>query len=83
MNKLDVKALGLAVGVFWGLYCLILGLIAMSFGCGTALLEMIGSYYIGYKPTLLGSLVGGVWGLIDGFICGAVVAWVYNRLTAA
>ncbi|HHT9155715.1 MAG TPA: bacteriophage holin, partial [Candidatus Tripitaka sp. YC43] len=63
-------------------YCLILGLIAMSFGCGTALLEMIGSYYIGYKPTLLGSLVGGVWGLIDGFICGAVVAWVYNKLTA-
>lgn len=80
MNRLDIKALGLAVGIFWPLYCVILGLISMSFGCGTALLEIIGSCYIGYKPTFLGSLVGGMWGLMDGFVCGAVVAWLYNRL---
>jgi hypothetical protein len=80
MNKLDVKALGLALGIFWGLYCIILGLVAMLCGYGTSLLEVIASYYIGYKPTLLGSLIGGIWGFIDGLICGVITAWLYNKL---
>jgi len=80
MNKLDIKALGLAVGIFWGLYCALLGMVAMLFGCGTGLVELLSDYYVGFKPTLLGSMVGGIWGLVDGFICGGVVAWLYNRL---
>lgn len=80
MNKLDIKALGLTVGIFWGLYCVLLGITSMLFGYGTPLLELLASLYVGYKPTLLGSLAGGLWAFADGFIGGAVVAWLYNRL---
>jgi hypothetical protein len=28
----------------------------------------------------LGSVIGLVWGLVDGMIGGALIAWVYNRI---
>ena len=36
--------------------------------------------YIGYKPTVLGSVLGGIWGFFDAGIGGVVVAWLYNML---
>jgi hypothetical protein len=37
--------------------------------------------YPGYSPGGLGSVVLlTVWGLVDGALAGAVVAWLYNRL---
>ncbi len=80
MNKLDIKALGLAIGIYWGLCCVLLGLSSTFLGFGTPLVELFASEYIGYKPTILGSLIGGLWGFVDGFIGGAVVAWLYNKL---
>lgn len=80
MNRLDVKALGLTVGIFWGLYCIILGLTSMLFDYGTPLLKLLSCLYVGYEPTPLGSVIGGLWAFLDGFIGGAVVAWLYNRL---
>jgi hypothetical protein len=80
MNKLDVKALGLTVGIFWSLYCVLLGLTSMLLDFGTPLLELLSCLYVGYKPTPLGAVIGGLWAFLDGFIAGAVVAWLYNRL---
>ena len=36
--------------------------------------------YRGYTVTPIGSLIGLVWALVDGFIGGAIFAWVYNRI---
>jgi len=79
-NKLDIKALGLASGIIWGLLMLSLGLMNMFFSWGGALEEVMGTLYIGYKPTILGSIIGGIWGFFDLGIAGALLAWLYNKL---
>jgi len=78
--KLDVKAAGLALGTVWGAGVLIAGLLAMT-GFGAEFVAAIGQYYIGYAATLIGSIIGGVWGFIDAFIGGVVIAWLYNKFS--
>lgn len=52
----------------------------MAVRLGTALVNLIASLYIGFAPTLPGSILGAIWGLFDGFIGGVVLAWTYNQL---
>lgn len=66
----------------WFIYIVSLGLLAGFFNWGVPFVELMGSLYIGYKPTLIGSLVGGVWALVDGAIAGVIIALVYNRLVS-
>jgi hypothetical protein len=80
MAKLDIKAFALAVGIVWAVGAFILGIAAMLFGWGTAWLELIGSCYIGYKATLVGSIIGAFWGFCDAGIGAMLVAWLYNKL---
>ena len=79
MNKLSVKGLALAGGVLWSFYTLLIGLAAWLFNWGTGLVSVMASLYIGFSPTLAGSLIGAAWAFIDGVIGGAVIAWVYNK----
>lgn len=79
MFKLQINALGISVGVIWAAYILFCGITA-SFGWGAALVDAISSLYIGYGPTFLGAVIGAIWGFVDGYIAGVVIAWLYNRL---
>ena len=38
--------------------------------------------YIGYEFTPVGSVIGFLWGFVDGLIGGAIVAWLYNLVAA-
>lgn len=80
MGRLDLKALALAGGVLWSAGILLLGLAAWLFDWGTALVTLFASLYVGYAPTLAGSFIGAAWGFIDGLVCGAAFAWLYNAL---
>lgn len=80
MAKLDVKALGLAFGIVWGVALLLMGIAAMLFSYGDRFVKALGSIYCGYKATVLGSLIGGIWGFVDAGICGVAIAWLYNKL---
>ena len=44
-------------------------------------LSLLGQYFIGYRVTLLGSLVGLAWGFVVGFALGFFVTATYNWLT--
>jgi hypothetical protein len=79
MMRLSVKGLGLALGVTWGAGVLMLGLIG-AIGWGRAVVDVLGSLYLGFRPTLLGSVIGGAWAFVDGALAGVVVAWLHNRL---
>jgi len=79
MNKCSPNALGIAIGVVWAAYVFFCGITA-TFGWGVALVDAISSLYIGYGPTFLGSVIGAVWGFVDGYIAGIVIAWIYNRI---
>lgn len=78
MQRLSIKGLGLALGVMWGAGVFFLGLMG-TFGWGTPIVELLGSGYIGYGPSLGGSVIGGIWAFVDGAVGGIVLAWLYNR----
>lgn len=81
MAKVDVKALGLAMGIVWGAVMFLLGIMNMLLNWGGALEEVMSSLYIGYKPTFLGSIIGGFWGFFDAGIGGVIMGWLYNKLS--
>ncbi len=81
MSKCQPLALGVAVGVLWAIYVFLAGIIAM-FDWGTALVVALSSLYVGYGASIIGALIGAVWAFADGFIAGAIIAWVYNMVAA-
>ena len=77
-QKLDVWALAIAIGCVWAAAILILGLGARLFGWGLPMVNLFRSLYLGYGPTFTGTAIGTLWAFVDGAICGALVAWIYN-----
>ena len=80
LEKINIKALGLALGLTWAGGVFILGFFA-SFGYGTNLVNFISKLYIGYEPTLTGALTGALWAFVCAFVGGVVVAWLYNKFS--
>ena len=78
--KLDAKAFAISCGVVWGGAMLLLGIINISCSWGAGIEDIMSTLYIGYKPTILGSIIGGIWGFFDAGIGGLIVAWLYNKL---
>lgn len=77
---LNVKAFSLACGITWGLGVFLLGLIATFTGKWAGAVDLIANFYIGFTPTIVGSIIGLVWGFFDALIGGAVIAYLYNKL---
>ncbi len=77
--KIRPVALGLAFGVTWGVSVFLMGIIAYLYAYGKPFVEAMSALYIGYEPSIAGSVIGGVIGFIDAFIGGAVIAWLYNK----
>jgi len=82
--KLNVIALGLAAGLLWGGAVLVVALANLAWpGYGRAFLDLAASLYPGYHPGGAGAaVVGGLYGLVDGAIGGAIFAWLYNLIAA-
>jgi hypothetical protein len=45
-------------------------------------LALLGQYFIGYRVSFLGSLIGVLWAFASGYVVGMIVAWLYNRVVA-
>jgi hypothetical protein len=78
---MNVRSFALAGGIVWGAGVMFLGWIA-AFNWGRALEGVFASLYIGYGPSFLGGVIGGVWAFFDGLIAAALIAWLYNILSA-
>jgi len=46
-------------------------------------LALLGQFFIGYRVTFVGSLIGFAYAFVLGFGVGFGVAWIYNRLVDA
>lgn len=81
---MHLKAFGVASGVMGAFMMLSLGMAwMMNWGAGVANVgQFIASFYVGFNPTVLGILVGAVWGFLDLGIGGLIFAWVYNKVSA-
>jgi len=80
---LSIKGLALTAGVLWGGACLLMGLANLIWpSYAEGMLTMVASVYPGYHgPAGFGSvIVVTLYALVDGAVCGAVFAWLYNKL---
>jgi len=76
-----VRTMALTVGVLWAAVFFLMALFNQWSGYGSEFLLFMDSLYPGYAPGGFGSvIVGSLYALVDGLICGAVFAWLYNRL---
>jgi len=80
MQKLDARAMALAVGILWSSLTFFSALMAM-FGWAVDLVDVMGSLYIGYQATFVGAIIGAIWAFIDGYVGSLIVVWLYNKFT--
>jgi hypothetical protein len=80
MNRCNLSplALGLSFGLVWGVSVLVTGLLSLYFSYGTPFVIAMGTIYIGYESTIIGSLIGGAFGFVDGLIGGVLIGAIYN-----
>lgn len=79
--QLNIKALALTAAILWGGAILLTGLANLIWaGYGGTFLQIMASLYPGYDASgSFGDLiVGTLYGLIDGGVCGLIFAWLYN-----
>jgi hypothetical protein len=80
LAKLDGKALGIAIGLLFGLGVFAATNILILKG-GEVLgpnLALLSQFFIGYEVTFTGSLIGFVYGVITGFVLGWMIALIRN-----
>ncbi len=79
--RLSVKGLALAIGILWGGCIFLVGIVNLiSPSYGVAFLAWASSIYPGFHNSrhFLDMLVGGIYGLVDGGIGGAILGLLYN-----
>ena len=74
------RALGMALGIIWGVSIFLVTIWAVARGHGETL-TLLGGYYLGYSMTYVGAVIGLIWGFIHGFIAGVLIAWLYNMFS--
>lgn len=80
MAKLDVKAFGIALGLVVGAFILLSGIFNLLFCWESGLSKAMEMICFGYTPTLFGVVMSTIWGFIHGFVIGAIISWLYNRV---
>ena len=78
--KLDVRAFAISCSLIWGFGLFFLTWWIIMFDGPTGEVTLIGRLYRGYSISPMGSVIGLLWALIDGFVGGAIFAWLYNRI---
>lgn len=78
--KLNVRASALSLGIIWGLLIFLFTWWLYIRGISVDQQTLIGKIYPYFTISPLGSLLGLMYGIIDGLLVGAAFAWLYNRL---
>ena len=43
-------------------------------------LQLLGQFFIGYRVSFLGSIIGFLYGFALGTLCGSTIGWIYNKI---
>lgn len=79
--KLKVSVFAYACGLVWGGGIFLLTWWSILLNGPTYDPTFIGRHlYPGFSMSPLGSLFGLSWGLVDGAVAGAILAWLYNKM---
>jgi len=82
--RLNAKILGLVLGLIFGLIIFIATnwLVIKGGDSVGPHLQLLSQYFIGYRVTFFGSLIGFAYGLAIGTCSGALIGWIYNKIVA-
>lgn len=78
--RIHLKSFSLTCGIIWGIAVFFLVWWIILFDGATGEPTFIGRVYRGFSISPTGSVIGLIWGFIDGLAFGAVFAWLYNLL---
>jgi hypothetical protein len=87
--RLNAKILGLVLGILMGLVIFIgTNWLLIKGGQMTPdgkyvvgpHLQLLGQFFIGYRVSFLGSIIGLFYGFALGTLCGAAIGWIYNKI---
>jgi hypothetical protein len=81
---LNAKVVGLTLGMIFGLGVFVAtNWLVIKGGERVGIhLILLSQYFIGYKVTFLGSLIGAAYGFALGTICGALIGSIYNKIAS-
>jgi len=79
---LNARALGLVLGLLSGMVVFVATnwLVIKGGDPVGPHLSLLGQYFIGYRVSFLGSLIGFAYAFALGAASGVVIGWVYNRI---
>jgi len=78
--KSNIKAAAITFGALWATLIFWATLMAM-FGSGPTAFRFFDHFYFGLlSPSFGGLILGTLFGFMDGLICGALLALLYNAL---
>ena len=84
--KFSVKGLAFASAILWGVAMLGMGFANLIWAnYGQQFLQTMASVYPGYHASrsLAEVIVGTLYGAVDGFVAGAIFAWLYNQFAGS
>jgi len=84
--KLSIKGMAWTAGILWAACLFVTGILNLMFpGYGASFLNGMKSIYPGYAAMsgFVAVIVGTLYALVDGLICGAIFAWLYNKMAGA
>jgi hypothetical protein len=71
---------GLALGITYGLFMMVLAWVATWFGWGSSVVDQYSAILSGYDASFVGGLIGFLWGLLKGFVFGFVLIMIYHLI---
>ena len=77
MSRCNVFALALSIGITWAVFMLFLGWVGIT-GWGSSVISVMSSLYIGFVPSFVGGIIGGLWAFLDGAVAGFLIGYFYN-----
>lgn len=80
---LNTKILGLSLGLLCGLVIFIATnwLVLKGGKVVGPHLQLLSQYFIGYRVSFFGSLIGFAYGFAVGTFSGSLIGWIYNKIT--
>ena len=81
---LNAKMLGLTMGIMFGLAIFIATnwLVIKGGPVVGPHLELLNQFFLGYRVSFLGSIIGFFYGFAIGTFSGTLIAWIYNKIVA-
>ena len=77
--SLNPKALGISAGIIAAVAVFGMTLLAAGTGYGSGMMAMYATIHPFYTVSLVGSVLGLIYGFICWFVAGYALAWLYNK----